>query len=67
MATWNFPSFSLESVAQTLLGEGESELIHLMPEWTKSIAVFKEGDKPALAYYNWQDCVLVNRIFDSHT
>lgn len=25
---------------------------------------FKE-DKPALAYYNWQDCVLVNRIFDT--
>ncbi len=24
MATWNFPSFSLESVAQTLLGEGKA-------------------------------------------
>lgn len=25
MATWNFPSFSLESVAQTLLGGRESD------------------------------------------
>lgn len=62
MATWNFPSFSLESVAQTLLGEGKAidTPYARMDEINRR---FKE-DKPALAYYNWQDCVLVNRIFD---
>lgn len=63
MATWNFPSFSLESVAQTLLGEGKAidTPYARMDEINRR---FKE-DKPALAYYNWQDCVLVNRIFDA--
>ncbi|WP_109373084.1 DNA polymerase II [Proteus genomosp. 6] len=63
MATWNFPSFSLESVAQTLLGEGKAidTPYARMDEINRR---FKE-DKPALAYYNWQDCVLVNRIFDT--
>lgn len=62
MATWNFPSFSLESVAQTLLGEGKAidTPYARMDEINRR---FKE-DKPALAYYNWQDCVLVNRVFD---
>lgn len=61
MATWNFPSFSLESVAQTLLGEGKAidTPYARMDEINRR---FNE-DKPALAYYNWQDCVLVNRIF----
>lgn len=63
-AFWSFPSFSLESVAQTLLGEGKAidnpyqrmaEIEHMFAE-----------DKPALARYNLKDCELVTRIF-AHT
>jgi len=60
-ATWSFPSFSLEHVAQTVLGEGKAidnpyqrmaEIEHRFAE-----------DKPALARYNLKDCELVTRIF----
>ncbi|MCR3865480.1 DNA polymerase II, partial [Pseudomonas aeruginosa] len=60
-ATWSFPSFSLENVARTLLGEGKAidnpyqrmdEIDHMFAE-----------DKPALAHYNLKDCELVTRIF----
>ncbi|QWT19478.1 DNA polymerase II [Bacillus sp. NP157] len=61
-AMWSFPSFSLESVAQALLGEGKDvdDPYHRMDEIERR---FRE-DKPALARYNLVDCELVTRIFD---
>ncbi len=63
-AFWNFPSFSLEYVAQTLLGEGKAidDPYSRMSEIDRR---FRE-DKPALAHYNLKDCELVTRIFE-HT
>ncbi|CDH24303.1 DNA polymerase II [Xenorhabdus bovienii] len=61
-ATWNFPSFSLESVAQALLGEGKA--IDSPYDRMDEINRRFQEDKPALAHYNLQDCILVNRIFD---
>ncbi|MNO32443.1 DNA polymerase II [compost metagenome] len=63
-ATWSFPSFSLESVAQTLLGEGKAidTPYQRMDEINRMFA----EDKPALARYNLKDCELVTRIF-AHT
>lgn len=60
-ATWNFPSFSLEHVAQTLLGEGKAidNPYQRMAEIDRRFA----EDKPALAHYNLKDCELVTRIF----
>ncbi|WPC06123.1 DNA polymerase II [Pseudomonas benzenivorans] len=60
-ATWSFPSFSLESVAQTLLGEGKAidTPYQRMAEINRMFA----EDKPALARYNLKDCELVTRIF----
>jgi len=60
-ATWSFPSFSLENVAQTLLGEGKaiSTPYQRMDEINRMFA----EDKPALAKYNLKDCELVTRIF----
>ncbi|MDC8760850.1 DNA polymerase II [Janthinobacterium fluminis] len=60
-ATWSFPSFSLESVSQTLLGEGKSidNPYQRMAEIDRRFA----EDKPALARYNLKDCELVTRIF----
>ncbi|SEN55489.1 DNA polymerase-2 [Pseudomonas sp. ok272] len=60
-ATWSFPSFSLENVAQTLLGEGKSIATpyQRMDEINRMFA----EDKPALARYNLKDCELVTRIF----
>ena len=60
-ATWSFPSFSLENVAQTLLGEGKdiSTPYQRMDEINRLFA----EDKPALARYNLKDCELVTRIF----
>jgi len=60
-ATWSFPSFSLENVAQTLLGEGKdiSTPYQRMDEIDR---MFRE-DKPALARYNLRDCELVTRVF----
>jgi DNA polymerase elongation subunit (family B) len=56
-----FPSFSLENVAQTLLGEGKSidNPYQRMDEINRMFA----EDKPALAKYNLKDCELVTRIF----
>lgn len=61
-ATWSFPSFSLESVAQALLGEGKAidTPYDRMDEINRRFA----HDKPALAHYNIQDCILVHRIFE---
>ncbi len=60
-ATWSLPSFSLENVAQTLLGEGKSidNPYQRMDEINRMFA----EDKPALATYNLKDCELVTRIF----
>lgn len=60
-ATWNFPSFSLESVSQTLLSEGKASdnPYQRMDEINHRFA----HDKPALARYNLKDCELVTRIF----
>ena len=61
-ATWSFPSFSLENVAQTLLGEGKAidTPYQRMDEINRMFA----EDKPALARYNLKDCELVTRIFE---
>ncbi|PHM71732.1 DNA polymerase II [Xenorhabdus sp. KJ12.1] len=61
-ATWNFPSFSLEYVAQALLGEGKA--IDSPYDRMDEINRRFQEDKPALAHYNLQDCILVNRIFE---
>ena len=60
-ATWSFASFSLEFVAQTLLGEGKAidNPYQRMAEIERRFA----EDKPALARYNLKDCELVTRIF----
>jgi DNA polymerase-2 len=60
-ATWTFPSFSLENVSQTLLGEGKAidNPYDRMAEIERRFA----EDKPALARYNLKDCELVTRIF----
>ena len=61
-ATWSFESFSLENVAQTLLGECKdiSTPYQRMDEINRMFA----EDKPALARYNLKDCELVTRIFE---
>ncbi|MCU1715743.1 DNA polymerase II [Pseudomonas sp. 5P_3.1_Bac2] len=63
-ATWSFSSFSLENVAQTLLGTGKdiSTPYQRMDEINRLFA----EDKPALARYNLRDCELVTEIF-AHT
>lgn len=60
-ATWSFPSFSLESVAQTLLGEGKA-IDNPYQRLDDILRMFAE-DKLALARYNLKDCELVTRIF----
>lgn len=61
-AIWSFPSFSLENVSTTLLGEGKDigDTYDKMAEIERR---FQE-DKPALATYNIRDCELVLRIFE---
>ncbi|WP_026349976.1 DNA polymerase II [Bordetella sp. FB-8] len=61
-ATWSFPSFSLEAVARNLLGEGKA--IDNPYDRMDAINRMFAQDKPALARYNLQDCVLVARIFE---
>ncbi|CAM2144750.1 DNA polymerase II [Pararobbsia alpina] len=61
-ATWSFPSFSLESVSQTLLGEGKA--IDTPYQRMDEIQRRFDEDKPALAQYNLKDCELVTRIFE---
>ncbi len=63
-ATYQFRSWSLESVSQTLLGEGKK--IHNVHDRMAEINHLFRHDKIALAKYNLQDCHLVNRIF-AHT
>ncbi|NNG21692.1 DNA polymerase II [Telluria aromaticivorans] len=61
-ATYSFPSFSLESVSQTLLGEGKA-IDNPYSRMDEINRMFLE-DKPALAWYNLKDCELVTRIFE---
>ncbi len=61
-ATWNFPSFSLEYVAQSLLGEGKA--IDTPYARMDEIERRFQEDKPALARYNLVDCELVTKVFD---
>ncbi|WP_281222659.1 DNA polymerase II [Photobacterium sanguinicancri] len=63
-ATYNFRSWSLESVSQELLGEGKS--IHNVHDRMAEINHMFKHDKLSLARYNLQDCKLVTRIFE-HT
>ncbi|USD33524.1 MULTISPECIES: DNA polymerase II [Vibrio] len=63
-ATYHFRSWSLESVSQELLGEGKQ--IHNVHDRMAEINHMFKKDKPSLAKYNLQDCVLVNKIF-AHT
>lgn len=61
-AMWSFPSFSLETVSQAMLGEGKA----IGDEYDKMAEIERryQQDKPALARYNIRDCELVLRIFD---
>jgi DNA polymerase-2 len=61
-AAWSFPSFSLESVSQALLGEGKAigDAYDKMAEINRRF----QHDKPALALYNIRDCELVLRIVE---
>ncbi|WP_275445651.1 MULTISPECIES: DNA polymerase II [unclassified Halomonas] len=61
-ATWSFTSFSLEHVAQTLLGEGKA-IDNPYQRMDDINRMFAE-DKPALARYNLKDCELVTRIVE---
>ncbi len=64
-ATYSFRSWSLESVSREMFGEGKA--IDNPYDRMDSINRMFRDDKPALAKYNLQDCVLVNRIFaDTH-
>ncbi|QLF93948.1 DNA polymerase II [Pseudomonas sp. ABC1] len=60
-ATWSFSSFSLENVAQELLGEGKA--IETPYQRIDEIRRMFHEDKLALARYNLKDCELVTRIF----
>lgn len=60
-ATYHFRRWSLESVAQELLGDGKQ--IHNVHDRMAEINHMYRHDKPSLARYNLQDCVLVNKIF----
>jgi DNA polymerase II len=61
-ATYSFPSFSLESVSQALLGEGKA-IDNPYSRMDEINRMFRE-DKPALAFYNLKDCELVTRIVE---
>lgn len=61
-AFWSFPSFSLENVSQTLLGEGK-DIDSPYPRMASINRMFA-NDKAALARYNIKDCTLVLRIFE---
>ncbi len=63
-ATYNFPSFALDAVAQELLGRGK--LIHESNDplyKAREIRRQFREDKAALAAYNLEDCRLVRDVF----
>lgn len=59
-ANYRFDSYSLQSIAETLLGEGK--LLHGSQRGDDITDLFI-NDKPALSAYNLRDCELVWRIF----
>ncbi|WP_338411857.1 DNA polymerase II [Pseudoalteromonas nigrifaciens] len=59
-ATYHFDSYSLANISHKVLGE--SKLIQADNRLSEIIRQFNH-DKLALAAYNRQDCILVNRIF----
>jgi DNA polymerase-2 len=66
-ATFNFPSFALESVARELLGRGKliHDTSHSDPLYkAKEIKRQFEQEKETLAAYNLEDCQLVWEIFE---
>ncbi|WP_435637624.1 DNA polymerase II [Carnimonas bestiolae] len=63
-AYWHFASFSLEHVAQQLLGEGKA-IATPYQRLDEIVRMFRE-DKSALARYNLKDCELVSQIL-AHT
>jgi len=66
-ATWQFPSFSLDNVANTLLNRGKliSQNENRDPLYkAKEIKRQFHEDKAALAKYNLEDCQLVLDIFN---
>ncbi|MCG3728234.1 DNA polymerase II [Vibrio cincinnatiensis] len=63
-ATYQFRSWSLEAVSRELLGEGKA-IDNPHDRMDEINRMFREN-KPQLAQYNLQDCLLVNRIFE-HT
>lgn len=68
-ATFQFPSFSLDAVANTLLDRSkliQAEKNHDRLYKAKEIKRLFHEDKPALAAYNLEDCQLVLDIF-AHT
>ena len=60
-ATWQFDSYSLESVARKVLGRGK--LIEDPDERGSEVTRLFVEDKLALARYNLEDCRLVSEIF----
>ena len=64
-ATWQFPSFSLDHVANELLGHGKLIKQHNHDPLFKAREIRRQfhKDKPALARYNLEDCQLVLDIF----
>lgn len=63
-ATYHFPQYSLEYVAQALFGQGK--LLSGKKDRGQAIQRLYHQDKAALARYNLQDCKLVWQIF-AHT
>lgn len=63
-ATYHFDSFSLENVAQSLLGQGKKT--ENVDDRLAQITLDFLHNKPKLAEYNLQDCELVLAIFQ-HT
>ena len=59
-AFWSFESFSLQNVAQELLGRGKTIA---SPNRVDEINELYRSDKVALARYNIEDCRLVTEIF----
>jgi len=61
-ATYNFPSFSLENVSNTLLNTGKKvkDVDNRVQEITDNF----NNNKQALAIYNLEDCRLVWQIFE---
>lgn len=61
-ATYQFESYSLDAVARELLGQGKA--IDNVDQRGEEIGRLYRQDRPALARYNLQDCVLVWQIFE---